>query len=88
VEELNTYRYCEHNRIFSTEAESWFAAEEILARFGNGEKSSRKAYEVFVSDGVGQGRRPELIGGGLFRSAGGWSAIKSVKKAGMFMKSD
>jgi putative transposase len=88
VEELKTYRYCGHNRIFSTEAESWFAADEILARFGSGAKSSRKAYEVFVSEGVGQGRRPELIGGGLFRSAGGWSAIISAKKAGMFMKSD
>jgi len=29
---------------------------------------------------VGQGRRPELVGGGLIRSLGGWEGVK--KSAG------
>ncbi len=30
----------------------------------------------------------ELVGGGLIRSAGGWSAVRSLRKAGLFQKSD
>jgi len=30
---------------------------------------------------MGQGKRPELAGGGLIRSSGGWSTIKSLRKA-------
>jgi hypothetical protein len=26
-----------------------------------------------------QGRRPELVGGGLLRSIGGWSALKAIR---------
>jgi len=30
-----------------------------------------------VEDGIPLGRRPELVGGGLIRSRGGWSQVKS-----------
>jgi hypothetical protein len=30
---------------------------------------------AYVEKGIAQGRRPELVGGGLIRSAGGWSVI-------------
>jgi len=33
-------------------------------------------------EGVGQGRRPELVGGGLIRSLGGWSALKKIRLGG------
>jgi putative transposase len=36
-----------------------------------------------VAEGVDRGRRPELIGGGLIRSAGGWSAIKALRNVDM-----
>ncbi len=32
--------------------------------------------------------RMDLIGGGLIRSAGGWAAVKAMRKAKMFQKSD
>ncbi len=31
---------------------------------------------------------PELVGGGLIRSAGGWSAVKAMRRAQAHMKSD
>ena len=34
------------------------------------------------------GRRKELTGGGLIRSMGGWTVVKSMRKAKMFEKSD
>jgi len=33
------------------------------------------------------GKRPELTGGGLIRSSGGWSVIKSLRRANIHFKS-
>jgi putative transposase len=35
-----------------------------------------------LSKGIDQGRRPELVGGGLVRSMGGWSAVKAMRRSG------
>ncbi|MBW1743624.1 MAG: transposase, partial [Deltaproteobacteria bacterium] len=50
--------------------------------FGETEKSARKTYIEYVNAGIGQGRREELTGGGLVRSAGGWSEIKELRRQG------
>ena len=49
----------------------WQGCDEVLGRFGDHQGKARKSYEEFVRDGVGKGRRPELVGGGLIRSGGG-----------------
>ena len=41
-----------------------------------------------LKKGLDQGRRPELIGGGLVRSTGGWKAVRSQRQAGLLLKSD
>jgi putative transposase len=41
-----------------------------------------------MAEGVSQGRRPELVGGGLIRSAGGWAAGKALRKVGGYQKGD
>lgn len=88
LEELRSYRYCGHSRIIARNTDSWIAAEQVLSRFGKNMKASRNAYEAFVADGVALGKRNDLIGGGLFRSAGGWSAVVSARSSGIFLKSD
>ena len=88
LEELGGYRYCRHNGIIARNSDSWLAADQVLIRFGKSVKASSKSYEAFIADGAGQGRRNDLIGGGLFRSAGGWSSIMSAQSAGIFLKSD
>ena len=45
-------------------------------------------YESFVQKGLSQGRRPELIGGGLVRSLGGWSQVLSLRRKGLRITSD
>jgi len=45
--------------------------EDILLYFGDTVKVSRRRYRQFIKNGVDQGKRPELQGGGLVRSAGG-----------------
>jgi putative transposase len=61
---------------------------EILQRFGTGLSESRKAYEDFVREGLIMGQRPDLTGGGLIRSCGGWRELHSAKEAGVFLQSD
>jgi putative transposase len=66
---------------------------EIL-REGLGRKPKRKlglakkAYRDFVQRGIDQGRRSDLVGGGLIRSQGGWSAVKTMRRLGVREKSD
>ena len=47
-----------------------------------------RRYKAFVAEGVGQGRRPELVGGGLIRSLGGWSQVLSLRRKGLRMAAD
>jgi hypothetical protein len=55
----------------------------ILPRwFGKTESEAKREYRNYVKKGIDQGRRPELVGGGLIRSQGGWSAVKALRRAG------
>ena len=51
--------------------------EDVLLHFGETQRVARRRYRDFVEKGIPWGRRPELQGGGLVRSAGG-------NKAGLF----
>ena len=44
---------------------------DVLLHFGESLKIARRRYRQFVKNGIAQGTRPELQGGGLVRSAGG-----------------
>ncbi len=56
--------------------------------FGEKVPVARKAYRAYVEKGIAQGRRPEFVGGGLICSAGGWSAVKAMRRAQNHMKRD
>ena len=45
--------------------------EDVLQYFGKNLKEARRRYRVFVEKGIKHGRREDLQGGGLVRSAGG-----------------
>ena len=42
----------------------------------------------FVQQGIQLGKRPDLIGGGLIRSAGGWAVVKQLRRANAHQKGD
>jgi putative transposase len=54
----------------------------VLGFFGSKEKKAIKAYQEFIEAGKDLGPRPELVGGGLIRSLGGWSAVLSLRQKG------
>ncbi|MGD9301182.1 MAG: helix-turn-helix domain-containing protein [Desulfobacterales bacterium] len=41
-----------------------------------------------MAEGISAGPRPDLVGGGLVRSVGGWSALKAYRKIGIRIKGD
>jgi putative transposase len=87
VEELNNYRWAGHSVIIGRVKQKWQDIDTVLSYFGKGRKAIEK-YEEFVREGVSQGRRPELVGGGLIRSLGGWSQVLSLKRKGIKVASD
>jgi len=53
-----------------------FRDDEDRDRFGKNLSRARKKYRQFLQEGVAMGQRPELTGGGLIRSMGGWKVAK------------
>jgi len=66
----------------------WQDTRYVLSMFGGTVSRARRQYKQFVAEGIPQGRRPELIGGGLVRSVGGWGAVKKLRKMGAYQKGD
>ena len=60
----------------------WQDRDYVLKWFGKKEGAAKRAYRDYVKKGIDQGRRPELVGGGLIRSLGGWSAVKALRRSG------
>ena len=56
----------------------WQNTEYVLSFFGQN-RYRRRSYQQYVQKGVALGRRPELVGGGLVRSLGGWSEVLALK---------
>jgi REP element-mobilizing transposase RayT len=82
IKELNKYPYSGHSVLMGRKKHEWQDTEYVLSYFGKKVSESRKAYLSYVKKGIDQGRRPELTGGGLVRSLGGWSMIKKLRLKG------
>jgi REP element-mobilizing transposase RayT len=86
--ELGRYPFCGHSVIMGKQHKPWQDIDTVLAYFGKQRGPARRSYRVFVGKGIGLGRRPDLTGGGLVRSAGGWVSVKALKKAGAALIGD
>ena len=88
LEALKRYQWCGHSVLMGKAEAGFQDASYVLRLFGQTTRQARRNYESFVSKGVGQGRRPELVGGGLLRSVGGWAALKGFRDVGVRIKGD
>jgi len=77
---LDRYPWTGHSALLGTVPRAWQEIETILAQFGPTRPRARVGYQEFVAAGARQGRRPELQGGGLVRSAGGWSELAALRR--------
>jgi DNA invertase Pin-like site-specific DNA recombinase len=66
----------------------WQDRRYVLKWFGRKERDAKKFYKEFVKKGIALGKRPDLTGGGLIRSMGGWSIVKAMRNSGIKEESD
>ena len=69
---LNSYPFTGHSAIMGKISRPWQNVDDVLSLFGTHVQGAQKQYLAFVQKGIEQGRRPDLVGGGLRRSYGGW----------------
>ncbi len=86
--DLDFYRFSGHAYIMGKNQNDWQSVSEVLALFGKRKASALRRYREYIMKGVELGRCPELVGGGLVRSVGGWQAVRSLRQTGLFQKSD
>jgi REP element-mobilizing transposase RayT len=79
--QLDRYRWCGHGVLMGKIQNEWQDRDYVLRWFGQKQGDAKKAYGSYVAKGIDQGRRPELVGGGLIRSLGGWSAVKAMRRS-------
>jgi len=79
---LDGYPWTGHSALMGHVSRPWQAVAEVLGWFGANRIAARRSYCTFVAEGVGHGRRPELTGGGVVRSAGGWATLSARRRAG------
>ncbi len=84
---LNGYRYCGHSVLIGRVKNDWQDRDYVLKWFGQKEGEAISVYRQFIKKGVDQGRRHDLIGGGLVRSQGGWAEVSAIRR-GAREKSD
>jgi putative transposase len=91
VEDLNAlkaYPYSGHSALMGKIKNHWQDIDYVLSLFGKTKRDARQRYATFLAKGVSQGRRPDLVGGGLLRSMGGWTTLKGLRKSGTRIKGD
>lgn len=85
---LSKHNLSGHAVLMGKVERSWQDTDYVLGMFAKKKGIARRAYEDYVSEGASKGRRPDLVGGGLVRSVGGWSALKDLREANTRVISD
>ncbi|WAC08826.1 MAG: transposase [Thermodesulfobacteriota bacterium] len=81
LRELDRFPWSGHSVLMGKQESQWQEKDYVLGLFGRKRSQAIRAYRKFVEGGIVQGRRPELTGGGLIRSMGGWSRVLSLRKS-------
>lgn len=82
LEALNHSPWSGHSTLLGNMKRDWQDTGCVLSLFGKSLAASRRNYLQFVEDGISLRRRPELVGGGLIRSLGGWSSVLALRRRG------
>ncbi|MCF6290315.1 MAG: transposase [Desulfobacterales bacterium] len=88
IEELGVYRWTGHGVLVGRRRRSWQDRDGVLGHFAEKKREAVNRYRQFVSDGFNMGKRKELTGGGLVRSAGGWQSLLEMRRAKAYWRGD
>ena len=79
LDNLMSYPWSGYRVLMGRGKYPWQDVGEVLGRFGKTSGEARRRFRRFMEEGIGQGKRPELMGGGLIRSLGGWEVVKKTR---------
>ena len=88
LNDLDVFAWSGHCTLMGKCGYQWQDIEKVLSLFGSRKKSAVRSYRNYVEKGISEGRRVDLVGGGLIRSVGGWDTVKKLRKAGVRLKGD
>ena len=88
IEELDRYPWSGHGTIIGTTNHPWMDVDSVLSQFGGRKKSDIRIPAVCHGRAGSGASGPELTGGGLIRSQGGWSRVLALRRAGRKEESD
>jgi len=79
---LDRYSWSGHRIVMGKRKLEWQDCKYVRSYFGSTIKEAQKNYRAYVAKGIADGKREDLIGGGLVRTLGGWSQVLSARKRG------
>lgn len=82
IGELDRYPWSGHTVLVGRHKAGWQDRDYVLGQFGSDRRRAVRAYRTFVEEAKGRSRRDDLSGGGLVRSLGGWSQVRSLRDSG------
>lgn len=85
---LDHYPFSGHSALMGHRDRPWQDTDYVLRLFSERKSTARRRYREFVKKETSKGERPELVGGGLIRSLGGWRPVKLLRKRGQRIKGD
>jgi REP element-mobilizing transposase RayT len=75
IRALEDYAWSGHRVIMGKKHYTWQNTDAVLAYF-----TGKHGYRTFIEKGIPLDKRPDLMGGGLVRSSGGWAALRARKQ--------
>ena len=88
IKDLDKYPWSGHSVLMNNIEREWQNVDYIYRLFSDEKMIARSKYREFVKKGIHQGKRHDLMGGGLLRSMGGWKPVNELRKAGIRIKGD
>jgi hypothetical protein len=85
-QQLRRDPYAGHGAVLGRYNRGWQDTAPLLKLFGRTAPVARRRCREFLRKGIEQGRRSDLVCGGLVRSADGWTAVKTLRRSRFFQK--
>jgi len=85
---LTVYPFTGQSALMGKESRPWQDTKYVLSLFGKSVSVARKNLQKHLIEWSARKTGPELAGGGLIRSAGGWRAVKAAYRNGIRISSD
>lgn len=80
VGSLENYPWTGHPVLLGKKQVPWQDTGDVLSRFSSQKNRAVKAYLRYMGEAEGLKENPNLMGGGLKRSAGGWSGVFDLRR--------